>query len=329
MPSPGVVPLRPLTLGDLFGGAFQTIRRNPRATVGMAAVVTFAFMLVPILATIVLGLTDLLPSMDLSLGQSSSSAAMDSNLGLTLSSLVASAFGLLASLVVTGLVVRVVEGAVIGRRVTAGDAWARSRGRLLPLLGLTLLSGLVLLVVVGIPVGFALAVGLTVGSEPLTVALVVLAVLGSLVVYAYVFFRYLVLAVPAMMSEDLGIRASMRRSAELTRGQFWRTLGIYVLARLAASFVGQVIAIPFAVLGVVLLFALPSSWGLAGLMLSSHVSTILTGALLGPFTACVLALMYVDERFRKEGMDIALLEQTLGAQGRPGVPGAPGSGPYR
>ena len=34
---PGTVPLRPLTLTDFFDGAFTTIRRNPRATIGVAA----------------------------------------------------------------------------------------------------------------------------------------------------------------------------------------------------------------------------------------------------------------------------------------------------
>ena len=38
------VPLRPLTLTDFFDGAFTTIRRNPRATIGVAALVTAGFM---------------------------------------------------------------------------------------------------------------------------------------------------------------------------------------------------------------------------------------------------------------------------------------------
>ena len=31
------VPLRPLDIGDLLDGTFTTIRRNPRSTVGLAA----------------------------------------------------------------------------------------------------------------------------------------------------------------------------------------------------------------------------------------------------------------------------------------------------
>ena len=45
-------------------------------------------------------------------------------------------------------------------------------------------------------------------------------------------------------------------------------------------------------------------------MLSSNLSTVLTGGLLGPFTGGVLALQYMDQRFRKEGLDIELLNQT-------------------
>ena len=36
---PGGVPLRPLTVGDILSGAFTLIRRNPVATLGLAAIV--------------------------------------------------------------------------------------------------------------------------------------------------------------------------------------------------------------------------------------------------------------------------------------------------
>ena len=46
--------------------------------------------------------------------------------------------------------------------------------------------------------------------------------------------------------------ASMARAGQLARrGQFWRLFGIYLLATVATSIVGQVIAIPFAIVGVV------------------------------------------------------------------------------
>ena len=38
-PKPGVIPLRPMAVGEILDGAFTSIRRNPKAILGMAAVV--------------------------------------------------------------------------------------------------------------------------------------------------------------------------------------------------------------------------------------------------------------------------------------------------
>ena len=38
-PKPGVIPLRPLGLGEILDGSFATIRRNPKATLGIAAII--------------------------------------------------------------------------------------------------------------------------------------------------------------------------------------------------------------------------------------------------------------------------------------------------
>jgi hypothetical protein len=145
------------------------------------------------------------------------------------------------------------------------------------------------------------------------------AVLGGvlgIVAAIFLYTRYVLLAAPVLVLEGRGVFASLARAGQLSRRDFWRLLGIYLLANLATSLIGQVIAIPFAVFGIVGLLALPDSWGFAGMMLSSNLSTVLTGGLLGPFTAGVLALQYLDQRFRKEGLDIELLNQTS----RPAAP---------
>ncbi len=304
---PGVVPLRPLTLGDMFGGALKTIRHNPKATVGMAMVVTFAFMLIPIIATIVFGAADVLPSMDPLDPDSGSSTAAD--VGPVISSVVSGVFSLLAGIVVTGLMVRTVEQAVVGRPITAGQAWQRSKGRLLPLLGLLLLVGIGMALVVAVPIGIGVLVAIAVNTA-LGVVLAVLGGLFGVVAAIFLYTRYVLLAAPVLVLEERGVFASLARARQLSRGDFWRLLGIYLLANLATSLIGQVIAIPFAILGIVGLLALPDSWGFAGMLLTSHLATVLTGGLLGPFTAGVLALQYIDQRFRKEGLDIELLNQT-------------------
>ncbi len=53
---PGAVPLRPLTLSDMYDAAFRIIRFNPKATVGSAVLVASVAMAIPVLVTTFLSL---------------------------------------------------------------------------------------------------------------------------------------------------------------------------------------------------------------------------------------------------------------------------------
>ena len=315
-----MVPLRPLTLGDFLGGAVATIRRNPMATVGMAALVTFVFMLVPVIATLVLGASDTLPSMDLlspRAGQGSSEETA-SMVTIYAASGISGVFSALATIVVTGLIMHVVEHAVTGRHTTAGEAWWLGRGSLLRLAALSLLVLLpVTILAFALPIGLGVAIGLLVGSTAAAIALGVLGGLVGLAVVVFLYVRYALLAAPDLVLEGNGPIAALRRAGELSRGQFWRLLGISLLAGLIAYVASSIVGIPFAVLGVIGMFAFHGSWlSLVSMLLSSYVSTIITGAVISPFSGSVAALQYYDQRFRKEGHDIELLNQTLGRAGQ-------------
>ena len=54
---PGAIPLRPLVLGDIFDGAFRIIRYNPQATVGAAVLVSAVAMVLPVVTALVSGST--------------------------------------------------------------------------------------------------------------------------------------------------------------------------------------------------------------------------------------------------------------------------------
>ena len=71
--------------------------------------------------------------------------------------------------------------------------------------------------------------------------------------------------------------------------------------------VNQVISVPFALLGAALAFGLHSGGGTVGLLLASNVASVLSGAIIGPFAGAIAVLQYVDQRFRKEGFDIELV----------------------
>ena len=53
--------------------------------------------------------------------------------------------------------------------------------------------------------------------------------------------------------------------------------------------------------------AAPGTAGALLLVLSSFLSQILVGAITTPFTSAVTALQYVDQRIRKEGLDVELI----------------------
>jgi hypothetical protein len=301
------VPLRPLTLTDIFDGAFTSIRRNPKATIGVAALVTTGFMLLPVLVTVVLGLSGQVAGFD---GTSGSSPF--ENAAVTVANVIAGLFGFLASIVVTGLIVPVVTRATIGEKITAGAAWQQARGRLFRLLLLALLEGLVAVVVLGVPITLAVLFGFAVGRDS-GGGLAVAILLGLMVVAAAVcamlaiHIKWFQLAAPVVVVEKRGVFAALGRSGRLVRGQFWRILGIYLLAVLATTILNQIIGVPFAIVGAGLAIGFPGSGGTIGLLLSSNLASVISGAIVGPFAGAVSVLQYLDQRFRKEGFDIELI----------------------
>lgn len=305
---PGVVALRPLRLGDLFDGAFKTIRRNPKAMVGLSAVVVTGSLVVPVLLTLALAATGNL-SLDLfgdpTTEDQQLSAVLDTGTTTALS-YVGSLFTALATVLLNGLLVRVVAEAVLGRSTTIGEAWAATRGRLLRLLGLALLDGAMGVVLIAVPVGAGLLVGFTAGvGAGLAVGLPLL--LGAVALFLFVQVRFFLLAPPVLVLERTGVFASLRRAGRLSRQQFWRLLGIMVLTALVVGLVGQVISVPLGLLGVGGAALLSGTGGALAVVYSGYLSQIIVGAVTTPFTSAVVALQYVDQRIRKEGLDVQLI----------------------
>ena len=131
--------------------------------------------------------------------------------------------------------------------------------------------------------------------------------LASAAAAAFVQVRYFQLAAPALVLERAGVVASLRRAGRLSQGQFWRLLGIMLLTGLVAGIVGQVVAVPLGLVGALGPLAFPGTGGALLLVLSSYLSQIVVGSLTTPFTSAVTALQYVDQRIRKEGLDVELI----------------------
>ena len=302
---PGVVALRPLALGDFFDGAFKTIRLNPRAMVGLAALVTSVFMAVPVLLSLALAALG-----ELSAGSPSGGLGGVEG-GAVAVTYLGSFFGLFATVVLNGMLVHVVAEAVLGRRTTIGAAWAATRGRMWRLVGLMLTTLVLALVLFAVPVVVGVAVGLRAGVGPgLLVGVPLL--LAALVVFLFLQVRFFLLAAPALVLERTGVLASLRRAGRLSRGQFWRLFGTMLLAALLVGVVGQVVSVPLGIVGAVGPVLFPGTTGALMLVFSSFVTQVVVGALTTPFTSAVTALQYVDQRIRKEGLDVQLIAASQG-----------------
>ena len=302
---PGVVALRPLALGDFFDGAFKTIRGNPAAMVGLAALVTTVFMVLPTVLTLLLAAAGHL-TFDLRPSPASGEVSALDSAATSLMSGLGSLFGVFATVVLNGMLVHVVAEAVLGRRTSIGEAWRATRGRMPRLVGLTLLDVLMWTLLVAAPVLLAVLAGARAGVGAGFLVGVPL-VLVALACGLFLQVRFFQLAAPALVLERTGVRTALRRAGQLSRGQWWRLFGILLLTGLVVGVVGQVVAVPLALAGAAGPALFPGTAGALVMVLSSYLAHILVGAVTTPFTSAVTALQYVDQRIRKEGLDVELI----------------------
>ncbi len=322
-PKPGVIPLRPLGVGEILDGAFASIRRNPKAILGLAALVmTISAVISATITRTLLNLGGLnLPSP----GQQLTTAQATHLVGRAIA-VVVPAFGLTVLLtfivqaILAGLLAPIIARGVGGQQISAGDAWRVTRPRLPSLLLATLLvllAGLGPLLVLGLLV----AIAAVAGSPPVVYGLLVLLGLVALVLTIW-FSTMLSLVTPVVVLENQGPARALARSWRLVNRSFWRVFGITLLAGIIVAIAGGILQLPFSVLGAV------SGSGI-GATIVIVIGAIAAGTVTRPITAGVTVLLYVDMRMRKEGLDLALRTASGTGQAGTGQPGTgqPGGGP--
>lgn len=302
---PGPIPLRPMDFGEILEAAFRVVRFNPRTLIGLS------FAVIMITSVIALGMAFIVASFTGSL----SAPMSDGNGGLEAQ--LASYAPSLVSVLLSGVLIVPIAEAALGRKLSAGESWARAKGRMWPLVGCVAI-GLALGVIVFLPLlGFiamsaisesAVALGLTLlVALPLTIAAV-----------AFLSTRFS-LAPAAIVLEGVGPVDGLRRSWRLTRGAFWRTFAIeFTVSMIVGVIVGILGAVVAAVLLAVVLGAVVATGGEnadpSGLVmflilaLVSLISSMLS-AVVQPLSSASVALIYLDRRFRTEALAVDLLAE--------------------
>ncbi|MER5890499.1 glycerophosphoryl diester phosphodiesterase membrane domain-containing protein [Streptomyces sp. NPDC001941] len=311
---PGVIPLRPLGVGEILDGAVSTLRAHWRTVLSVTVTVAVITQICDIL--IQRYLVPTVPALDPEADPSEALNQLSDTVNASLAgSVPAVLITLIATLFTTAMLTVVVSRSVLGRPVNLADAWAEARPRLPQLLGLTLLlplmSGAIMFV--------ALLPGLLVGSGAGT-ALAVLGALAALVVVVWLMVRFS-LASPALMLERQSVFASMRRSAKLVHGAWWRVFGITVLTMILTFLVSMIIGIPFTIIAFILdgsgmdslMTGSGGGFGWAFLIITG-IGGVVSAAITYPINAGVSVLLYVDQRIRREALDLELAR----AAGLPG-----------
>jgi hypothetical protein len=302
-PKPGVIPLRPLGVGELLDGAFTVIRRYPAATLGFAAIVMLVVEVVQVVSNYFLlnNAPSTSSTNDLTTSQAADLAA---RLGAT--GIVTLLITGLAVLILTGVVTTVVGEGVLGRSITAAQAWARLRTVFARLIGVSLMTFLIVaaVIVVGAVPGIVV---LAAGSGPGGAVLLVLGLIAA-TVFAVYFWTALSLAPAAVVLERQPVMAALRRSRALVRGSWWRVFGILLLAAIISSIVSGIITVPFGIAGggfTLLRGNEDNHLSFVNLLLNG-IGGLLAGTIVRPFTAGVTALLYIDRRMRAEALDMTL-----------------------
>jgi hypothetical protein len=318
-----------MTLGTILGASFQVMRRNPRTTLVPGLIVALVLAI-----TLSIGLAAFVGAVSrigtTTSGQDASALAAGS---LAIGLIVLLAGGVLttvATAILQAIIVSEVARGTVGEKLRLGQIWAATRGRFGAVIGYTAL--LILAVVVGFVIFYAVLVGVTVaatagaaGSSSFpdagsfaglmlaTFGIMILGFLGGAALWLWLSTK-LAFVPAAIVLERLPVSAAIARSWRLSRGYFWRTLGILLLVQTMVYIATQVASAPasiFAYLGVSFLDPTGGAVGDGAVigvvvvvlvfLLTSVVSAI--GMVVVSATS---SLLYLDLRMRKEGLDLEL-----------------------
>jgi hypothetical protein len=271
--------LRPLRVGEILDAGIKITTKRFAALAKIVAVVTIPIQVIS--AFVSLSTT----SDDAFSTNTSTTGEIDSEVWTQLAgNLVVSLLGLLATLIALAACTRIVAGAYFGEHADWRGSLAYAGRRLPSLLWLGLLY----------------------------VVMVALGTIGCIIPGIWLAVAY-ALSIPALLIEDARGTNALRRSFRLVRKRWWPTFGVLLLGFILINIVQATLSLPL----LALLLAGDGDPNVVVFVVAATITGTIATVLTTPFLVAMLVVVYVDLRVRKEGLDLQLLAQRVGAPAPP------------
>jgi hypothetical protein len=178
------------------------------------------------------------------------------------------------------------------------------------LFGLALLEAAIVAALLGlVAVIVAMFVAIGGGVAAVLLGFALLLVIVAVIVYLYT----VVLFAPVLIVlERLPVVDAVTRSFALVRNGFWRVLGIRALTYIVVTAVADAVAVPFAIVGEVMLTTSPSTGTMLISTALASIGSAIGQIITAPFNAGVIVLLYTDRRMRAEAFDLVLQSGAAG-----------------
>jgi hypothetical protein len=319
-------PLRPWLPVDLLDNAARTISENKAVMLGLPVVGGIA------LAAVQFGLTRLVVPGGLDVFAGADPAAQAS-ISMAVMYAVNTALFAVASSILSGVIALAAVRSQLGARLGARELLRMVRPAIPALIGVALIQSLTLVLMFGgwLSVAFGSAADFDAsGSSDALIGVGMLLMLVGFVVFV-IFGVRLTLAGTVVLMEGtkapaiglsiparVGVLGAIKRSWRLVRGKFWRVLGILLFGGIVVWIVSQALQLGIGLLAVTLV-----AWTQSGnpaaevLAIATGIATAASMLLVViaslAFLSAVQALIYLDLRVRREGLDLWLRPALLPA----------------